>query len=167
VSDIRMRVWRVGRRSDSRYLLILRDDWGSPLVMVIGPCEAAAIWSAMRENSARLSQDPEGPGAEGALARIPAAHDLIDAMLTRLGGKLEKVVIDDLWNGTYYAKLHLAVDGQRLTVDGRPSDCVALALRARAPLYVTEEVLDASREDDSPSGSEPESGDPLAGLEDL
>jgi hypothetical protein len=88
-------------------------------------------------------------------------------MLTRLGGKLEKVVIDDLWNGTYYAKLHLAVDGQHMTVDGRPSDCVALALRARAPLYVTEEVMAASREDDSPSESEPGGGDPLAGLEDL
>jgi len=162
-----MRVWRVGRRSDSKYLLILCDDWGSPLVMEIGPCEAVSIWSAMRGKPARRIQDPEGPGAEGERARIPAAHDLIDVMLTRLGGKLEKVVIDDLWNGTYYAKLHLAVDGQHMTVDGRPSDCVALALRARALLYVTEEVMAASREDDSPTRSEPEGGDPLAGLEDL
>ncbi len=155
VSEIRMRVWRVGRRSDSEYLLTLRDDWGSPLIMVIGPCEAVAIWSALRND----------PAAER--IRVPAAHDLIQGMLERLGGKLEKVVVDDLWNGVYYAKLHLAVDGERLTIDGRPSDAVALALRVRAPLYVTEEVMAASREHDSPP--DPQEGDegPLEGLEDV
>jgi len=154
VAEIRVRVWRVGRRSESQYLLILRDDLGNPLGMVIGPCEAVAIWAVLRKG-------PEQPRS-----RIPATHDLLEAMLTRLGGKLEKVVVDDLWNGVYYAKLHVTVDGQRTTVDGRPSDCVALALRAHAPLYITEEVMAASKEPDSPSdvGSDP---DPLAGLEDL
>jgi len=155
VSEIRMRVWRVGRRSDSQYLLILRDDWGSPLIMVIGPCEAVAIWSALRND----------PVAER--IRVPATHDLIETMLERLGGKLEKVVVDDLWNGVYYAKLHLAVNGERITIDGRPSDAVALALRVRAPLYVTEEVMAASREADSPPAAPDEEGAPPDEIEDL
>lgn len=155
MAEIRVRVWRVGRRSESQYLLILRDDWGNPLVMVIGPCEAVAIWAALRA------------GRVEHIGRIPATHDLIDAMVTRLGGKLQKVVIDDLWNGVYYAKLHVAVDGQHVTVDGRPSDAVALALRSHAPVYVTEEVMAASREAEPPS-EEPQTGpDPLGGLEDL
>ena len=176
MAEIRVRVWRVGRRSDSRYLLILRDNSGNPLGMVIGPCEAVAIWAVLRRAQDRPHATEDHPeqgrgavlrkGPEEPLSRIPATHDLLDAMLTRLGGKLEKVVVDDLWNGTYYAKLHVTVDGQRTTVDGRPSDCVALALRAHAPLYVTEEVMAASREPDSHSDLDGDS-DPLAGLEDL
>jgi hypothetical protein len=176
VAEIRVRVWRVGRRSESQYLLILRDDLGNPLGMVIGPCEAVAIWAVLRRGQGRPHATEGHPeqsrgailreGSEQLRSRIPATHDLLDAMLTRLGGKLEKVVVDDLWNGVYYAKLHVTVDGQRTTVDGRPSDCVALALRAHAPLYITEEVMAASREPDSPF--EQEGGpDPLAGLEEL
>ncbi len=181
MAEIRVRVWRVGRRSESQYLLILRDDLGNPLGMVIGPCEAVAIWAVLRRGQGRphaTEGHPErlpGQGSGGAAlregpeqprSRIPSTHDLLDAMLTRLGGKIEKVVVDDLWNGTYYAKLHVTVNGQRTTVDGRPSDCVALALRAHAPLYITEEVMAASKEPDSPSDLETDP-DPLAGLEDL
>src|SRR5574340_299261 len=132
MGDIPVRVWRVGRNSESTYLLVLRDDAGSALPMTIGPCEAIAIWSA-------LSHTEEQEIFEG-----PGTHDLLCARIETMGCRLTKVVIDDLWNEVYYAKLHLALDGQTMTVDARPSDSVALALRAQAPLYVSSTVMEAA-----------------------
>ncbi len=62
----------------------------------------------------------------------------------RLGGRLVKVVTDDLWNKVYFAKLHIALNGEVVTVDARPSDAVAIALRMEAPLYATEAVMAAA-----------------------
>lgn len=72
----------------------------------------------------------------------PLTHDLILSILSELGVRLEKVVIDKLQNNTFYAKLHLkrSSDGEVL-IDARPSDSVALALRAEAPIFVAEEIL--------------------------
>lgn len=162
MAEVRMRVWRVGRRPDSHYLLILKDDEDRPLVMVIGPCEALAIWAGLQERA-----DEESRPRTRRRSRLTTTHDLIEAMLTRLGARIEKVVVDDLWNGTYYAKLHLTVDGEHLTIDGRPSDCVALALRAGAPVYVTEEVLAASREPEGTDQADQGGADPEAGLQDF
>ena len=128
-----IRVWRVGRNSDAHYLLILRDHSGALLPMTIGPCEALAIWAMLH------------PRKEMAGARQSRTHDLLCALIERLGGRLVKVVIDDLWNQVYYAKLHLAVDGKTLTVDARPSDSVAIALRLGAPLFASPSVLDAAQ----------------------
>ncbi len=127
-----VRVWRVGRNSDSQYLLVLQGESAQALPMVIGPCEAMAIWSMLQER-----EEP---------ARRPMTHDLLRDLIKRLGGRVVKVVIDDLWNGVYYAKLHLAVDGEVVTVDARPSDAVAVALRTEAPLFATESVLAAATE---------------------
>ena len=152
MSEVRVRVWRVGRNSDSQYLLLLRDDLAHLLPMVIGPCEAASIWSVLRTDSG---------------SRRPMTHDLLCALITRLGGRLVKVVIDDLWNSVYYAKLHIAVDGEALTVDARPSDGVAVALRMDAPLFATSSVLAAAsgpEERREPAGGSPEQGIDLDGL---
>ncbi len=72
----------------------------------------------------------------------PLTHDLLLETIQQLGGRLEKVVIDKLQNNTFYAKLYLvrSNDGE-IIVDARPSDSVALALRASAPVYVAEEIL--------------------------
>jgi bifunctional DNase/RNase len=149
MSEVPVRVWRVGRNSDSQYLLILCDDGDTLLPMTIGPCEAVAIWSVLR------------PGRVQAAGRRPATHDLLCALIERLGGRLTKVVIDDLWNQVYYAKLHLAVDGEVLTIDARPSDSIALALRAGAPLFASDSVLEAAREGEEqpdPGGPSLDSG---------
>ena len=136
MSEVRVRVWRVEPRSQSQFLLILLDDNQELLPMTIGLCEAMAIESVVRRRSAK---------------RRPAmTHDLLGAFITRLGGRLVKVVIDDLWNKVYYAKLHIAVDGQIVTVDARPSDAVAIALRMEAPLYATESVIEAANEPEPP-----------------
>ncbi len=72
----------------------------------------------------------------------PLTHDLLLEMMDQLGAKLQKVVIDKLQHNTFYATLHLARnDGGTVTVDARPSDSVALALRAAAPIFAAEEVI--------------------------
>jgi len=73
------------------------------------------------------------------------------ALVERLGARLTKVVIDDLWNEVYYAKLHLALNGETVAVDSRPSDAIAIALRLGAPLYASPSVLDAALEKGEPS----------------
>lgn len=74
----------------------------------------------------------------------PLTHDLVIAIIESLGSKLQKVLIDRLHNNTFYAKLYLAQNGKELAIDARPSDSVALALRAGVPIYVEEEVLGAA-----------------------
>ncbi len=72
----------------------------------------------------------------------PLTHDLFVQLVEQLGAKLENVVIDKLQQNTFYAKLHLRrVDGEEIVIDARPSDSVAVALRAGVPIYVSEEVL--------------------------
>ncbi|MCB9800284.1 MAG: bifunctional nuclease family protein [Candidatus Omnitrophica bacterium] len=72
----------------------------------------------------------------------PLTHDLLLTTIGQLGAKLESVVIDRLESNTFYAKLNIRRDEHSsLTIDARPSDSVALALRAEAPIYVSEEVI--------------------------
>lgn len=155
MSEVRVRVLRLGRTSDSLYLLVLQDDASQLLPMVIGPCEAIAIWSMLR------------PRGESSVSGRPTTHDLVSRLVENLGGRVTKVVIDDLWNGVYYAKIHVAVGEEVRTVDARPSDGVAIGLRAEAPLYATQSVLAAANEtqtSDAPPETPP---GPTLDLDDL
>jgi bifunctional DNase/RNase len=92
----------------------------------IGPFEAQAIVLEMR----------------GASPTRPLTHDLMKALVERLGAKLDRVVIDEMHDDTYFAKLHLEAPGGRsVVVDARPSDAIALALRLHGPLLVAEELF--------------------------
>jgi len=71
----------------------------------------------------------------------PLTHDLILNLLSQLSVKLDRVVIDRLQDNTFYAKLHLKQNSHDVVVDARPSDSVAIALRASAPVFVEEEVI--------------------------
>ncbi len=75
----------------------------------------------------------------------PYTHDLMKVILDRMGAKVERVIIDDLWQDTFYAKIYLIRNGESDTIeiDSRPSDALALALRFRAPIYVAEAVLES------------------------
>ena len=136
MSEIRVRVWKVEPHSESHFLLVLLDENQQVLPMTIGLCEAMAIESVARTSSA--------------VPRFGITHDLLGAFITRLGGRLVKVVIDDLWNKVYFAKLHIALNGEVVTVDSRPSDAVAIALRVDAPLYATAAVMAAANEPEPP-----------------
>lgn len=74
----------------------------------------------------------------------PLTHDLLRSAIEQLGGKLEHVVIHDLADETFYARLVLAHGGQSVEVDARPSDAIALAIRADVPIYVEEKVIDSA-----------------------
>lgn len=74
----------------------------------------------------------------------PLTHDLLVAIVDALGGELDSVVINDLREHTYFAKLRIRVDGELVEIDSRPSDAIAVAVTCepRLPIYVAEDVLD-------------------------
>ena len=71
----------------------------------------------------------------------PMTHDLIKNILESVDAKVEKIVVNDLRDNTFFAVLHLQVGETEYTVDSRPSDAIALALRVGAPIYVDEDVV--------------------------
>ena len=72
----------------------------------------------------------------------PLTHDLLISLIDQLGAKLDKVVIDKLQQNTFFAKLHLSRNGSgAILIDARPSDSVAIALRAGVPVFTVEEVI--------------------------
>ena len=72
----------------------------------------------------------------------PLTHDLLGGVITRLGAKLTQVVINELADETFYAKLILDIEGKQVEIDSRPSDAIALAIRAKVPIFVEDSVLD-------------------------
>jgi bifunctional DNase/RNase len=75
----------------------------------------------------------------------PLTHDLIRNIIQGLGATLQRVIITDLRNNTYFAVLFLTLKGQDLQIDARPSDAIAVALRMKAPIYASNQVLDKSK----------------------
>jgi bifunctional DNase/RNase len=71
----------------------------------------------------------------------PNTHDLAARLLERLHGRLERVVVTDLRSGVYFAELRVASEGRAIGIDARPSDAIAIALRAGAPIYVRDPVF--------------------------
>jgi bifunctional DNase/RNase len=77
----------------------------------------------------------------------PLTHDLIGHLMTALGAKVERVIINDLKNATYYARVIIRVENELhqkkiIELDGRPSDCIAMATQQKAPIYVSQDVWD-------------------------
>jgi len=75
----------------------------------------------------------------------PMTHDLLRNIITDLSGTVDRVVVSDLKDNTFYAIVHLTVRGERVAVDARPSDAIALALRTRAPILVDETVIENAK----------------------
>jgi hypothetical protein len=72
-------------------------------------------------------------------------HDLLRSALEQLGGHIEKIVISDLKENTFYARIHVSRNGDALEIDARPSDAIALALRTQAPIFVLSPVLEKAQ----------------------
>ena len=106
-------------------ILVLRDELGRLLEMPIGLCEALSIELALN----------------GAASIRPFTHDLIFALTEHLEAPVERVIIDDYSNQTYYARLILTTPDGPVSLDCRPSDAIAVALRAQAPIEATESVM--------------------------
>lgn len=130
MADLPVEIVQLIRDEEEHDAILLRDEQGRLLYILIGVCEAAAIW-------VRLQPDKAAP-----LPRRPWSHDLITAMLERLGAQIIRVVIDGVSNQTFFATIHLQYQDRELVVDARPSDAIALLLRMPAPLLVNAEVMD-------------------------
>jgi bifunctional DNase/RNase len=79
----------------------------------------------------------------------PLTHDLVTNAIEQLGGEIQDVVISDLKEHTYFAKLRIRHEGELLEVDSRPSDAIALAVTAKVPIYVSEDVLQETEEENT------------------
>lgn len=75
----------------------------------------------------------------------PMTHDLLKNLLLHFDAEVDKIVVTHLKENTFFALIHLTCDGELMTIDSRPSDAIALALRTDAPIFVTEEVIKNSR----------------------
>jgi bifunctional DNase/RNase len=111
--------------TDTRILVLARADGGPEHFMVwVGASEGEAIKRAL----------------DTSVTPRPMSHDLIKSFGEHLGIKTERVVLTDVKSSTYYATVFLENKGVARTVDARPSDAIALALRCQAPIYVTQDV---------------------------
>jgi bifunctional DNase/RNase len=84
----------------------------------------------------------------------PMTHDLIRDIITGMNATVTKIIVNDLKNNTFYAVIHLSLDGNNIVIDSRPSDAIALALRIGAPIYVSIEVVNKARSIDMTKESE-------------
>jgi len=82
---------------------------------------------------------------EGIEPPRPMTHDLLRAMVEQLGGAVEKIVISDLRESTFFAVIHVRNQDRSLIIDARPSDAIALALRTESPIFVLRSVLDKAQ----------------------
>lgn len=96
------------------------------------------IWIGLLEATAMATE------MEGIKMARPMTHDLLKNILTEMGGSVKSIEITELKENTYYASISLSIAGQELTIDSRPSDAIALALRTKSPIYVAKAVLEAS-----------------------
>jgi bifunctional DNase/RNase len=117
---------RVSLRNYQRVVILREKDADRYLPIWIGPAEADAIAVRLQEVS---------------VVR-PLTHDLLTSLIAELGGVVRRVVVSELTNDTFFARIHLEQDGRTLEVDSRPSDAIALAVRTGVPIFAEESVLD-------------------------
>jgi bifunctional DNase/RNase len=77
----------------------------------------------------------------------PQTHDLLSTLITQLGARLDRIIIHELFEGTFYAMLCIDQDGQEIDIDCRPSDAIALSVAEGVPIFVSEQVLNEIEQD--------------------
>ncbi len=117
---------RVSLMNYQRVVILKEKDADRFLPIWIGPAEADAI-------AVRLQ--------DVAVAR-PLTHDLMRSVIDALGASVEYVIVNDLSNDTFFARIMLQVNGKSFEIDSRPSDAIALAVRSQVPIFADEAVLD-------------------------
>ncbi len=117
---------RVSLMNYQRVVILKEKDSDRYLPIWIGPAEADAIAVKLQDVT---------------VAR-PLTHDLLRSVIDALGAKINSIIVSELKNDTFYAKIVLSVDGGQMEVDSRPSDALALAVRADVPIFAEEVVLD-------------------------
>ena len=118
---------------DEHQVVILKEvDGDRSFPIVIGIFEATSI-----NRRVKREQAPR-----------PLTHDLIASVVELMGGDIQDIVISELQEHTYFAKLRIRKDGELIEVDCRPSDAIALAVTAKVPIYVAEDVLGEALDED-------------------
>ena len=117
---------RVSLMNYQRVVILKEKATDRYLPIWIGPSEADAI--AVKLQSVSVPR--------------PMTHDLLNTIVDALGASINSIIVSDLKNDTFYAKIIINVDGEQMEVDSRPSDAIALAVRVEAPIYAEEGVLD-------------------------
>lgn len=112
----------------SQHRVVVLKEIGSEryLPIWIGPFEADAITLQL----------------QGVEVARPLTHDLLKGVIEKMGATVSHVTVTELKNDTFFARIVMDMNGKSLEVDARPSDAIALAVRAKAPLFVAEEVMD-------------------------
>lgn len=141
----------ISETTDEQVIVLREVGGGRAFPIVIG------IWEA-------LSIDR---GIKGRKTPRPMTHDLIGQVIEGLDANLDRVVITELRDRTFFANLVLRCNGDVIEVDSRPSDAIALAVIKRAPIFVNEQVLAAAKADPTLGPSAPEAPDePEAEIDD-
>lgn len=117
---------RVSLMNYQRVVILKEKSAERYLPIWIGPAEADAIAVQLQEVT---------------VAR-PLTHDLLNSVISSLGGSVRSIVVNDLNNDTFYARILVDVDGRSLEIDSRPSDALALAVRVHVPIFAEEAVLE-------------------------
>ena len=114
-------------------IIILRDTRGEAVMPIwVGIFEANAIALEL----------------EKIVTPRPMTHDLLRDVIKSLGASIERIAVTDLKDNTFYALIHMTHNGRKFNVDARPSDAIALALRAQAPIFVDANVIELAKKID-------------------
>jgi bifunctional DNase/RNase len=115
----------------NNFVVLLKEKYGDRTLPIwIGESEAVAIAIAL----------------EGIKPQRPLTHDLLKVVLESFNARIDKVIVADLQNDTYFAKIYIDRDGDLFSVDARPSDSIALAMRTKSPIWVSEDIMTKSGE---------------------
>lgn len=117
---------RASLLSQHRVVVLKEEEMERYLAIWIGPYEADAI-------TIRL---------QGVEVARPLTHDLVQQTIDRLGATVSHIIVNDLHDDTFFARVVMDRDGERIELDSRPSDAIALAVRVQAPVFVSESVMD-------------------------
>jgi bifunctional DNase/RNase len=140
IPEVEVRVDRVVIDENDAPVVVLEEEGGTRWLPIwIGSAEARSIALEI----------------EALHSPRPNSHDLARDLIQSLDAEVARVVVTELRDGTYYATLHLKSDGRAVPVDARPSDAIAIALRARAPIFVREPLFEhGAMESANPIGGE-------------
>ena len=135
---VRMTIEGVGFDQRQQTVVVLKDGAGKRLLPIwIGPAEARAIQVEL----------------EGTQSPRPLSHDLLVTLIAQLRGRVTRVVVNDLLDGTFYATIDIDTPRGVRHLDARPSDAIAVAVRAKCPLFVDGGALDALVDADAMNGA--------------
>jgi uncharacterized protein len=134
-ATVEVRVAHLGLdRTTNTPVVILQEQNGERVLPIwIGPAEASAI--AMELAGMKFAR--------------PLTHDLLKQVIVGLGADLRKVIISQVKDNTYYAELHIYRGDAVINIDARPSDSIAVALRLKAPIFTSDELLENTTIDTS------------------